>query len=212
MKYLCRFGHFARDCPTLAGIQRAALVSFQRAHNSSIWFDGKIGRPRIDQQTEYYPRYFMRNAIVFKLILYFAFLSHEAEGQFEGRCLTTLPGSSRTRPPWSAIFATSKTSGSCLFTCEYWNMKCWTLSFKCPQGWTLRPRLCQVLYCKQWMDQIIGSVQVYIQYFDFDFNMAEAVVVLRSVAWDVWSVTGSYLHWRTFTFTLTNIYICVEKH
>merc|ERR1719219_1376038 len=31
---------------------------------------------------------------------------HEAEGQFEGRCLTTPPGSSRTRPPWSAIFAT----------------------------------------------------------------------------------------------------------
>ena len=48
---------------------------------------------------------------------------------------------------------------------------------------------------------------MYVQYFNFDFNMAEAVVVLRSVAWDVWSVTGSYLHWRTFTFTLTNIYI-----
>ena len=50
-----------------------------------------------------------------------------------------------------------------------------------------------------------SSVQVYIQY--FDFNMAEAVVVLRSVAWDVWSVTGSYIHWQTYTFTLTNIYI-----
>ena len=39
-----------------------------------------------------------------------------------------------------------------------------------------------VLYCKQWIDQIIGSLQVYVQYYNFDFNMAEAVVVLRSVA------------------------------